>query len=271
MLGDWRERPIWPLFRLGNGMKIHKELARLFGWELMHLRKDQPTLGAHLHHLLPLLGIDCVLDVGANDGQYAAMLRKTGYRGRIVSFEPVAKTYAMLTERAAKDPDWTVHHCALAAMAGRKRINVTRSTVFASFLDPSDYSKQKYPKDMPVERTEEVRLRTLDEVLPEVTKDLRAPKLFLKMDTQGYDLQVFAGAKKSLPKILALQTEISIQAIYKGMPDYLKSLGVYTKAGFVISGLYPVSRDRDTLALIELDCVMRRIEKPRRSVGNSKK
>lgn len=243
-------------------MKIHKECARLFGWELMHLRKDQPTLGAHLKRLFSLLEIDCVLDVGANDGQYAAMLRKIGYRGRIVSFEPVSKTYATLAERAAKDPYWRVFHCALAAKAGRKEIRVTRSSVFASFLDPSEYSKKKYPQDMPLERVEDVRLRTLDEVLPEATEGLQSPKLFLKMDTQGYDLQVFAGAKKSQPKILALQTEISIQAIYKDMPDYLKSLGVYTQAGFVISGLYPVSRDRETLALIELDCVMRRVEAP---------
>ena len=240
-------------------MKIHKETARLFGWELMHLKKDQPTLGAHLKRLLALLEIDCLLDVGGNDGQYAAMLRKIGYRGRIVSFEPVAKTYAMLAERAARDQDWSVFHCALAAKTGRQKIRVTRSTVFASFLDPSEYSKKKYPEDMPVERVEEVRVRTLDEVLPEATQGLKSPKLFLKMDTQGYDLQVFAGAKKSLPKILALQTEISIQAIYKGMPNYLQSLDKYTKAGFVISGLYPVSRDRETLALIELDCVMRRM------------
>jgi len=241
-------------------MKIHKEAARLLGWELLHLRKDQPTLGAHLKRLLPLLGIDCVLDVGANDGQYAAMLRKVGYRGRIVSFEPVAKTYAALSERAAKDPDWKVFHCALAAKAGRQKIHITRSTVFASFLDPSDYSKKKYPNDMPVERVEEVRVRTLDEVLAKATEGLTSPKLFLKMDTQGYDLQVFAGAKKSLPKVLALQTEIAIQAIYKGMPNYLQSLETYTKAGFVMSGLYPVSRDRETLALIELDCIMRRVE-----------
>ena len=240
-------------------MKIHKETARLFGWELMHLQKDQPTLGAHLKRLLPLLEIDCLLDVGANDGQYAAMLRRIGYRGRIVSFEPVAKTYAALVERAAKDPDWKVFHCALAAKAGRQKIRVTRSTVFASFLDPSEYSRKKYPDDMPVERIEEVRVRTLDEVLQEATQGLESPKLFLKMDTQGYDLQVFAGAKKSLPRILALQTEISIQALYKGMPNYLQSLDKYTKAGFVISGLYPVSRDRETLALIELDCVMRRV------------
>lgn len=240
-------------------MKIHKALARLAGWELLHLNKDQPTLGAHLKRLLPLLEIDCVLDVGANDGQYAAMLRKVGYRGRIVSFEPVAKTYTKLAQQAAKDRDWKVFHCALAAKAGRRKIHVTRSTVFASFLDPSDYSKEKYPNDMPVERTEEVRLRTLDEVLQEATEGLKSPKLFLKMDTQGYDLKVFAGAKKSLPKILALQTEISIQAIYKGMPNYLESLDKYTKAGFVISGLYPVSRDRETLALIELDCVMRKL------------
>ncbi|HSC47142.1 MAG TPA: FkbM family methyltransferase, partial [Gammaproteobacteria bacterium] len=75
-------------------MKLHKELAKLFGWELLHIRKDQPSLGSHLCQLFAKLDIDCVLDVGANQGQYGAMLRKAGYRGRIVSFEPVAKTYA---------------------------------------------------------------------------------------------------------------------------------------------------------------------------------
>lgn len=241
-------------------MKIHKEVARLFGWELLHIRKDQPSLDSHLRQLFARLGIDCVLDVGANQGQYGTMLRKSGYRGRIVSFEPVKESYAALKARAAGDPGWRTFNCALGAKAGESEIHVTRSSVFASFLDPSEFSKQKFPDAMPVTRSEKVRIRTLDQVFGEAVEGLRAPRVFLKMDTQGYDLEVFAGARRSLAEVRGLQTEISIQAIYEGMPDYLKSLDVYTKAGFVMSGLYPVSRDRETLALIELDCVMRRVK-----------
>lgn len=239
-------------------MKLHKEFARLFGFELLHIRKDQPVLGSHLRQLFGKLGIDCVLDVGANQGQYGAMLRRIGYRGRIVSFEPVKESYAVLKARAARDSNWRTFNYALGAKAATREIHVTRSSVFASFLDPSEFSQAKFPESMPVTRSEKVKIRTLDEAFNEAADGMGSPRVFLKMDTQGYDLEVFAGAKRSLERVRGLQTEISIQAIYKGMPDYIKSLSVYTQAGFVMSGLYPVSRDRDSLALIELDCVMRR-------------
>jgi FkbM family methyltransferase len=242
-------------------MKLHKESARLFGWELLHIRKDQPTLDSHLKQLFARLGVDCVLDVGANQGQYGAMLRKAGYKGRIVSFEPVKSTFALLKARAAGDPDWHIYNYALGAKAGEQEIHVTRATVFASFLDPNEFSRAKYPDAMPVQRSEKVRVHTLDEVMSELIAGLKQPRIFLKLDTQGFDLQVFAGAKASVPKVLGMQTELSIQAIYDGMPGYLDALAIYAKAGFVMSGLYPVSRDRDTLALIELDCVMRRVER----------
>jgi FkbM family methyltransferase len=243
-------------------VKIHKAAARLAGWELQHIRKDQPTLETHLSQLLPKLGIDCLLDVGANHGQYGSMLRRCGYKGRIASFEPVKASFEILRAKAAKDPQWSVYNYALGAKPGTSMIHVSRSTVMASFLEATEFSHLQFPEGMPVMRDEKVTIHTLDEVFERVTEGLKSPRVFLKMDTQGFDLQVFAGAKRSLPQVRGLQTEISIQAIYEGMPSYLESLATYTKAGFVMTGLYPVSRDRQTLALIELDCVMRRVHQP---------
>ena len=239
-------------------MKIHKELARLFGFELQHIRKDQPTIAAHLRQLFRLLDINCVIDVGANIGQYGGLLRENGYRGRLISFEPVAATFAELAQNTKTDPAWCVYQCALGAKSAEQEIQVTRSSVFSSFLEPNNYSKEQYPDSVPIVSLELVQIRTLDDMRSEILSDLQNPRIFLKMDTQGYDLEVFAGAVGLLPRIEALQTEISVQPIYAGMPRYLQSLARFQEAGYVLTGLYPVSRDRSSLALIELDCIMRK-------------
>ena len=76
------------------------------------------------------------------------------------------------------------------------------------------------------------------------------------MDTQGFDLEVFSGASKHLKHIKCLLSEVSFIPIYDGMPTYAKSLKLYRSNGFQVSGLYPVTRDKQSRAIIEMDCVM---------------
>jgi hypothetical protein len=75
------------------------------------------------------------------------------------------------------------------------------------------------------------------------------------MDTQGYDLQVFAGVGDALRSVVALQSEISAVPIYQGMPHLTESIARFEAAGFGIAGLFPVSREK-SLRIIEYDCLM---------------
>jgi len=76
------------------------------------------------------------------------------------------------------------------------------------------------------------------------------------MDTQGYDLEVFRGATKTLSKIAVLQSEIGNIPLYKNVPDLVTTLSAYLREGFEITGLFPESRDMEDLRVIEFNCVM---------------
>lgn len=241
-------------------LKIVKDLvlgaSRALGYEIVPLRQfGQRELAIHLHELFAEFGIDCVLDVGANVGQYRDFLRdQVLYRGPIVSFEPVARNIEILRQRARRDALWSIKPYALAAEAGQRTINVAAETEFSSFLPP-DYSRlPRVERFNNVDHAETVDVKTLDDVFSRLQEGLKFRRVYLKLDTQGYDIEVLRGAGRALPEICALQTEASLIGIYEGMPSYLDAIKFLGDRSFDITGFFPVQRDR-RLRLIECDCV----------------
>src|SRR5579863_10228458 len=98
-----------------------------------------------LRHILEKLSINCVLDVGANRGQFGTLLRGIGYTGWIISFEPIRASYEALKAVAAKREPWRVFPYALGATNERREINVAEETVFSSFLTPREESQIRFP------------------------------------------------------------------------------------------------------------------------------
>lgn len=136
-------------------------------------------------------GVDCVFDVGANEGQYATMLRrKLGYRGWIASFEPIPAMAARLRERASLDPRWLVFECAVAESAGTRTFNVMRHSQFSSLAEPRHDDVRAFVGRNEAIRRIDVEARTLADVFPEVQKRTGCRAPFLKMDTQGFDLTI---------------------------------------------------------------------------------
>lgn len=233
-------------------MRIHRKVANWFGYELTHNRRH-PTFSTHLANLIKRYQIEVVLDVGAHEGEFASELRREGFRGQIHSFEPGSEAYTNLAAAAERDPAWHAHPFALGAEAGSGALQVAGTGDLSSFLEPSAFGTERFVA-LAERRSESVQVRTLDEVLPELNCG-QAP-ILLKMDTQGSDLKVFAGAQASLQTIRALASELSLVPLYEGMPHYLEALATYESAGYRVTGLYPVCRDRSSLALIEVDCVL---------------
>jgi FkbM family methyltransferase len=208
----------------------------------------------HVAELLRRYRVNCVLDIGANRGQYGRRLRRIGFEGYIVSFEPVTATFAELQHAAAADPRWTVYPYALGREDSTASMNVVPGTL-SSLLPATDFGAARYAR-LREPSTEEVQVRRLDGILDEVLADVSAARPYLKLDTQGFDLEAFAGLGARAHEIVAMQSEVSVVEIYAGMPPMAQALETYEAAGFEITGLFPVSREAETGRVLEFDCVM---------------
>jgi FkbM family methyltransferase len=215
-------------------------------------------LAPHIMALVRVYGINCVLDVGANRGQYGLELRAAGYRGEIVSFEPVPAVYEQLRAVARADGRWRTHAYALGRTDTTATINVARGSVMSSFLSANQYAQGRFGEQVSVASAIDVPVRRLDAVFEEIVGHVGAPRVLLKMDTQGFDLEVFAGLGERRSEVVALQSEVSVIPIYANMPRMPDAIALYETHGFELTGLFIVSRDEATQRAIEFDCVMAR-------------
>jgi FkbM family methyltransferase len=233
---------------------VNRVLHRL-GYEFGRY-PNPAVLGPHLKKLLDLYEINCVIDAGACIGQYGRLLRGVGYTGRIVSFEPVAESFAALQSTSRFDGAWLARNLALGAEERTLLINVTRHPGLCSFLEPAQFIADFVGREAEVKAREEAAMTRLDRIFDDLVAGLATPRVYLKMDTQGYDIEVLKGAAGCLDRIVALQTEVATKYQYHGMTGYQEVISYLEERGFQISGIFPVALDERDLTAIEFDCVM---------------
>lgn len=212
----------------------------------------------HVAEMLDYYGVNCVFDVGANVGQYGRRLRQSGYKGRIVSFEPVPRFLEKLQKQAENDSDWHIFPCGLGRSDELRPMHVEWNTM-NSLLDASDYGNAAY-KRFTKGRTEEIQVCRLDGLMDQALVGITDPRPYLKMDTQGYDLEVFAGAGERIDDFVGLQSEVALLRLYEGSPRMQEALAAYEDRGFEVTGMYPVTREKSTGRVLEFDCVMMRAD-----------
>jgi FkbM family methyltransferase len=194
---------------------------------------------------------DLIFDVGANVGQYARMLRKCGYVGHIVSFEALPSAHAELKAAATQDANWTVAICcALGRAAGEAEINVAGNSLSSSLLPMHETHLRAAPESRYVSN-QKVPVARLDELaLGLIPKNSR---LLLKIDTQGYEEEVLAGAGAVLDHVCAMQLELSITQLYQKAPTLRHMLELTERNGFELYGLMPGFYEERSGRLLQAD------------------
>ena len=229
------------------------ELASRLGYTVVpNWRMTRWSAAEYLKRLFDWLKIDLVLDVGANRGQFRDYLRlEVGYTGRLVSWEPVPAAAELLRLRAAEDPDWHVIECALGKAPGRVNLHITRESQFSSMHRPTTEAAARFRAKTDYE-DREVEVRTLADEFRRFGDWARGRRIYLKLDTQGNDLDVLEGAGRALEEIDALQSEVAVRPIYEGVPEMTQSLARIRALGFEPSGVFP-NNEGHFPWLLELD------------------
>ena len=196
--------------------------------------------------------IDVVLDVGANSGQFGQKLRGFGYRGAIVSYEPVSSAFKHLDGIAKSDGKWTAHNFAIGAESGQLNINISLNSKFSSPLSPND-NAQEFHGGIVTDHVESVPVKTLDDVATEYQGNI-----LIKIDTQGFERQVIEGGREAVARSKGVLMELPIIALYKNSWRLSEAIEYMDRIGFVPTQIYPVNyHPTDRQALVEIDCLFR--------------
>lgn len=193
-----------------------------------------------------------VIDVGANTGQFGEWLRQAGYRGKILSIEPGNTEFQTLALRAKADGNWEALHCGLGASPGTAVLNVSKLSVFNSFLGLSAAAKI-HDERMAVDHAEEIAIETLDEIAAPLSGNI-----LLKIDTQGYEKQVLEGGRRSLHRMAGILLELPVIRTYEGEWEFHEALDYMSGLGFVPAQMQPVGfHTVDKVSAVEFDCLFR--------------
>ncbi len=237
-----------------NLLETIQSWTRRFGWDLVPYNAAQHSLPRR-RRLMEHHGIDTVLDIGANAGQFGRELRKLGYRGRIVSFEPLTDAFKKLQTAAHGDECWRVLNVALGDAPGKQKIHLAGNSESSSLLEmlPLHLDAAPYSR---YAGEETVRVETLDALFDDVCKGAR--NIYMKIDTQGYEAQVLRGAVRCLERIDVVQIEMSLAPLYAGQALFDDLYFKLAGSGYALVGVENNFGDARTGHLLQIDGIFHR-------------
>jgi FkbM family methyltransferase len=233
-----------------------RAVLRAFGIDVIRYRKAGSAANARRLRVIADCRIDVVLDVGASEGNFGEKLRASGYSGRILSFEPLSASYNRLREVSDGDDAWKVVHTAIGNVDGKAPINVSGRHTSSSLL-PMAATHAAAAPDSGYVSQEIVPIARLDNALMGLITPVE--RLYLKIDVQGYEASVLAGATATLLNAHAVEVELSTVALYEGSVLYAQMIATMDSLGFKLVSWEDVFTDPQTGYVLQADCIFARL------------
>ncbi|MGK7394605.1 MAG: FkbM family methyltransferase [Candidatus Cyclobacteriaceae bacterium M3_2C_046] len=199
--------------------KVFKQFIKNLGFDIKIKKFPYGDLKRRMQ-LIHHHQIEAILDVGANTGQFGQLMRMAGFKKQLYSFEPLSEAFRKLENKAKKDRLWQAYNLAVGSEDQKSIINISKNSFSSSLLNIMPEHIDATANSRFVDQ-EEVEVKKLDTMLPQILPS-SYDNLYLKIDTQGYSMEVLKGAEKSFPRIKGIQIELAVAQLYENEPIYLE-------------------------------------------------
>ena len=188
---------------------------------------------------------DAVVDIGANRGQFALLMAGMFPDARILAFEPLVEPFRKLLEITAHLPGVRAFNAAIGDTRGSMPMNVAKRDDSSSLLPITAMQERIFP-DTGRARVDHVHVAPLGDFMNEF--DLGRPSL-LKIDVQGFELEVLKGSADCLERFDVVYVEASFIQLYEGQPFASDIIDYLHHRDFRLSGIYNLSQTADGRAV----------------------
>jgi FkbM family methyltransferase len=169
---------------------------------------------------------DLVIDCGANSGQWGSIIKKEFPKINLISFEPISIAFEALKSRTQKSEYWEAHQLALSAHSGSTRMQLASNGGMSTSLNRPSLHTHVHP-EIRFTKGEEVAVTTLDQF------KFPAQKIFLKIDVQGHEADVLAGAVELMKSVVLIELESSFTPLYDSEIPHHELIAGLFRRGFI--------------------------------------
>jgi len=221
-------------------------------------RALQFGVAASIEHDLALghVHYQTVLDVGANVGQFALFARERYPGAKIFSFEPLEDCWGIFARIFSKDKQVQLFRYGVGPADIDVAMNVTNENDSSSILAPAATQVEVF--GTAVSKTKKVQLRRLASILP--SDQISAPAL-LKIDVQGFELDVLKGCEEQLNRFETIYVEASYVELYRGQALAGEVIEFLRQRGFDLRGVFNQHVD-PTRGPLQADLLFKQARRP---------
>lgn len=208
------------------------------------LFKNRVLAGAE-HKQVLQADLSTVIDIGANRGQFSLAARHWAPKAHIIAFEPLSEPSAIYRKVFKGDQNVKLHQSAIGTESGETTIHVSASDDSSSLLPISNIQKRLFPGTEEI-RTETIKVGRLSDFISE---NEILPPAMLKMDVQGFELNVLEGTKDLIHRFEWVYAECSFQELYKGQALADEVIEWLRMHRFRLTGVYNMCYDENGKAI----------------------